>query len=495
MQHGHRETRRRSLNWQMLLKVTGWLLMIEAAFMLVPMGTSLAYGEEDWLIFAISAAVTAVCGFAMRSIRATGGHMGRREGFLLTASVWVWFSLFGMIPFIFCNQGFSVPDAFFAAMSGFTTTGASLSGSHAHLSYGINIWHAMMQWIGGMGIILFTLAVIPMLNSAGGMQMFNAEVTGITHDKVRPRISSTAKALWGTYFALTILLFFALWLGPMDIYDSTVYALTCISTGGFVGTSHGLAYFGSDYVYGVITLFMFAGGVNFTLIFRSLTGGVKSFWRNEVFRVYVLVILLMFVLIDLQILHDPDGPLTWQSLTIYPLFHVVSIITSTGYESGCFVWWTPLVIGLTIIMMFTGACAGSTTGGAKLDRIVFMAKYLRNEIYRCVRPNAVLSVRIDGRVRSPEIVGKVVAFLCLYVIIIFTGGLVLMAMDMPLLDALFSAFSCMSNTGLGADVTGYGSNFSILPDAGKWLLSALMLIGRLEIFTVLIIFTVPFWRK
>ena len=489
------KSKRLSLNWLMLLKVTGWLLMIEGAFMLAPMGTCLAYGEDDWTIFALSAAVTAVCGFAMTCIRTSHHAMGRREGFLLTASVWIWFSLFGMLPFIFCRDGFSFTDAFFEAMSGFTTTGASLVGSHAHLSYGINIWHAMMQWIGGMGIILFTLAVIPMLNSAGGMQMFNAEVTGITHDKVRPRISSTAKALWGTYMALTALLFGVLWAGPMDLYDSACYALSTISTGGFVGTSHTLAYYGSDYVYMVITVFMFAGGVNFTLIFKSLTNGVKSFWHNEVFRVYVYAILLMYALIVIQIAHEPEEPLTWQALTVYPLFHVVSIITSTGFESGCFVWWTPMVIGLTILMMFSGACAGSTTGGAKIDRLLFMTKYLRNEIYRCVRPNAVLSVRIDGRVRSPEIVGKVTAFLCLYVVIIFTGGLVLMAMDMPLLDALFSAFSCMSNTGLGADITGYGSNFSILPDAGKWVLSALMLIGRLEIFTILILFTRPFWKK
>ena len=486
---------RRTLNIRMLLKVTGWLLMIEGLFMLVPMAVSLFFDEADWLVFALAAALTACSGFAMRCIPATHSHMGRREGFLLTASVWVWFSLFGMVPFIFCAQGLDVCDAFFEAMSGFTTTGASVIGTHTHLSHGINIWHTMMQWIGGMGIILFTLAVIPMLNSAGGMQMFNAEVTGITHDKVRPRISSTAKALWGTYIALTALLFLALWAGPMDLYDSVCYALSSISTGGFVGSSNSLAYYHSDYVYGVITLFMFLGGVNFTLIFKAASGSPRALWRNEVFRVYIFAILLMFVLTDLSILYNPLGELTWQSLTVYPLFHVISTITSTGYESGCFIWWSPLVIGLTMVMMFTGACAGSTTGGAKVDRVLFMLKFLRNEIHKCVRPNAVLSVRIDNRVKSPEVVNKVTAFLCLYVLLIFVGGFILAALQMPLIDALFSAFSCMSNTGLGANITGYGSDFSIIPDAGKWLLSALMLIGRLEIFTVLILFTRPFWRK
>ena len=488
--------RSRSLNWLMLLKVTGWLLLIEAAFMLVPMATCLAFGEQDWRIFAISAAITAVSGFAMRSIRTRHHSMGRREGFLLTASVWVWFSLFGMIPFMFCNNGFSVSDAFFESMSGFTTTGASVLDSHTHLGYGVNMWHTMMQWLGGMGIILFTLAVIPMLNSSGGMQMFNAEVTGITHDKVRPRISSTAKALWGTYIALTILLFVCLWAGPMGLFDSICYAFSSISTGGFVGLSSPLASYGSDYVYIVITIFMFLGGVNFTLIFRAVSGRPGAVWHNEVFRIYIAAILLMWACIAASIAFDSDaGPLDWRSFTIYPLFHVVSTITSTGFDSGVFRWWTPLIIGLTIVMMFTGACAGSTTGGAKLDRVTFLVKHLRNEVYRCVRPNAVLSVRIDGKVKSPSTVDKVTAFLCLYVLIIFVAGILLSAMDIPVFDAFFSTFSCMSNTGLGAEVTGYGTDFSIIPDAGKWLLSAVMLIGRLEIFTILILFTRPFWRK
>lgn len=481
----------------MVLKVTGWLLMIEAAFMVVPTLTCLCYGESDLWPFAITTAATALIGWLMCRMHASNNNMGRREGFLLTATVWVWFSAFGMLPLIFCQNGFSVSDAMFETMSGFTTTGASILSSHDHLSNGINLWRAMMQWIGGMGIILFTLAVLPMLNSSGGMQMFNAEVTGITHDKVRPRISSTAKALWGVYLVLTLMLMILLWLGPMDLFESVCYTFSTISTGGFSVSSQSLLDYNSDYVLIVLTIFMFLGGVNFTLIFKAATGRPGSLWKNEVFRLYVLFILAFFIIFDFSIIWNNHGfsGMTWQSLLVVPLFQVVSTITSTGLDSGLFVWWTPLLIAITMFMMFTGGCAGSTSGGAKLDRLIFLMKNLRNEAYKCVRPNAVYSVRVDGKVKQPALVNKVTAFMCIYVLLVFFGGLILTAMHIPLVDAFFSSFSCVSNTGLSASVTGYGTSYEIIPDLGKWVLSALMLIGRLEIFTVLIIFTRPFWRK
>lgn len=487
----------RIINFRMLLKVTGWLLLIEGGFMAIPTVVSIVYGETyDALALGISAMVTAIVGICMRMIRPQYTQMGRREGFLLTASVWIWFSLFGMLPLIFGLPHYSVSDAFFEAMSGFTTTGATVVIDHMHLSHGINIWRALMQWIGGMGIILFTLAVIPMLNSSGGMQMFNAEVTGITHDKVRPRISSTAKALWGTYIFLTVMLIALLWSGPLDIFESVCYAFSAISTGGFSSTVRSLGDINSDYVYIILTIFMFLGGVNFSLIFQTLSGRPKSLWKNEVFKIYVLMIFICYLCLLTGVLINSDwSSLTWQNVTIDPLFQVVTTITSTGLDSGRFIWWSSFAIAITMLMMFTGACAGSTSGGAKLDRMVYLIKHLGNEVARCVRPNAVLSVRINGKIQSVNLVDKVVAFMCIYVILTFAGGIILTLMGIPLIDAFFSSFSCVSNTGLGADVTGFGTTFIIIPDAGKWLLSALMLIGRLEIFTVLILFTRPFWRK
>ena len=486
--------RKSQINFLALARVIGLLVVIEAAFMLIPMITSLIYGENDYKAFAITIGITLFVGALMMCIRPSRTEMGKREGFLLTALTWVVFSGFGMIPFMIGDSKMTISDAFFEAMSGFTTTGATVMASIDHFSNGIHIWRCLMQWIGGMGIILFTLAVIPMLNHSGGMQMFNAEVTGITRDKLRPRISQTAKGLWLVYIVLTIILVGLLWLGPMNFFDSICHALSTMSTGGFSTRNESIGAWDSPYVKSVVTLFMFLGGVNFALLFKAATGHVGELWKSEVFRTYVYVVAGMMVLFVASIVannqvHD------WQSVTIDPLFQIVSTITSTGLTVGNFENWGSFVIALTFLLMFFGASAGSTSGGAKIDRILFLVKNIRNEIYRCLHPNAICTVRVNGKVLSIELVNKVIAFLCIYVLLIVFGGIILTAIGIPLVDAFFSAFSCIGNTGLGADVTGYGGSYDIIPDMGKWVLALLMLMGRLELFTVLLLFSRTFWRK
>ncbi len=490
----YHKKKRSLINLPMLLRVSGWLMMIESLFMLIPMGTCLYFRESDWLPFALTAAGTGATGFVLsRHIRPSHYSMSKRDGFLLTAMVWVVFSIFGMLPFMFCKMPISLSDAFFEAMSGFTTTGASVLLDVTHMSHGIHIWRATMQWLGGMGIILFTLAVIPMLNSSGGMLMFNAEVTGITHDKLRPRISQTAKALWMLYFAFTIMLVALLWSGPMNFFDSVCHAFGAISTGGYSTRNEGIAAFNSIYVKVVLTIFMFVGGVNFSLIYRSLRGEFGALRRNDVFRTYVGLIAVMYILFVIGITTQGtyEG---WEDLTIDPLFQIVSTMTSTGFTPSNFEQWGPLVLALVFMLMLFGACAGSTSGGAKIDRLLFLVN-CRNELYRCIYPHAIMSVRVNGKVVSDDIVGKVIAFLCIYMLLISIGGTAMAAMGVPIIDAFFSAFSCMSNTGLGAGITGYGGSYEMLPDAAKWLLSFLMLTGRLEIFTVLLLFAPSFWRK
>lgn len=484
----------RTINYQLVFRVIGWLLMIEAGFMLLPVITALRYNETDYVAFALSAAITMMSGAALTSgLRNGRRDMGRHEGFLLTALVWVFFSIFGMLPFLITNTCSDISTAFFEAMSGFTTTGCSAFDIDS-LSHSINMWRSLMQWIGGMGIILFTLAVIPMLNHSGGMAMFNAEVTGITHDKLRPRISQTAKSLWGIYFILTALLIGLLWIGPMSLYDAVCHAFATISTGGFATHSDSLAHFDSTYVNVVVMIFMFLGGTSFALIYKATHGQPGSLWRNDVFRTYCLMIGLFYVSFVVSIIVRGQVH-SWQDVTIYPLFQVVSTITSTGLSVCRFELWGSFVLALMIVLMFSGACAGSTTGGAKIDRLLFLFKNSRNELYRCIHPNAITSVRINQRVMSPDVVSKVIAFLCFYVLVIITGGIILTAIGLPLIDAFFSSFSCVSNTGFGAGVTGYGENFEIIPPAGKWVLSLLMMIGRLEIFTVLLLLTPGFWKR
>lgn len=280
----------------------------------------------------------------------------------------------------------------------------------------------------------------------------------------------------------------------MEGFDALCYALSVMSTGGFSTSDSGLSLWDSDYIEAVVTIFMFLGGVSFTLIYRAVHREFRAVWSNDVFRLYIWMILGAYVLFVANIFYV--GSYTGlKSVTLDPLFQIVSMMSSTGFEVADFGTWGTFVLAVTFVLMFFGACAGSTSGGAKLDRLIYMLKNCRNEIERCIHPNNILTVRVNGKVIPHDTVSKVIAFLCLYVLIILGGGIALTAMGLPLIDSFFSAFTCISNTGLSAGVTGYGGTFAIVPDAGKWLLSFIMLTGRLELFTVLLLFTPSFWHK
>ena len=478
----------------MLLRVIGWLLMIEAGFMLIPLVVGLIYGEHETLAFVLSLGITAVAGGGMMSLRPKSREMGKREAILLTGMTWVILSLFGMFPFLFSHTHLNVTDAFFETMSGFTTTGASVLNSLDGVSKAVLLWRCVIQWIGGLGIILFTLAVVPMLNYQGGMQLFNAEVTGITHDKLRPRVSYTAKGLWMVYIALTALLILLLSFSKMDIFDAVCYGLSTMSTGGFSTSDMSIGEWNSLYVKIVVIIFMFLGGVNFTLIYRCVTGQGVKVWRNTVFRVYVGIVVVCYLLLCLNLVMR-GLVRSVDDLTVDPLFQAVSIISSTGLTEPDFNDWGPLAVVVLIAMMFMGACAGSTSGGAKLDRLVVLFKFLKNEFYKMMHPNAVTTVCINGKGTSYTIVQKVLAFLFLYAIVIIVGAVTLIILGLPLSDSFFCALSAISNTGLGTDITGIGGNFALLPPAAKWILAFIMLIGRLELYTILLLFTSSFWRK
>lgn len=485
----------KNINFCIVFRIIGWLLMIEAGFMLFPLLVTLIYGENDFEAFTIAAGTTFIVGTLLTfGLRPRRKDMGRREGFLLTALVWIVFSCFGMIPFMMGDTHLGFSDAFFESMSGFTTTGATVMDGVEHLSHGILLWRCLMQWIGGLGIILFTLAVLPMLNHSGGMQMFNAEVTGITRDKIRPRVSQTAKGLWGVYLSLTVLMMFLLWLGPMDIFDSICHSLSSVSTGGFSTRNESIGAWDSIYIKVIVTIFMFLGAVNFGLIYKASHGDFKSLWKNDTLKLFLKMIVFAYVCFVLAIVIN-EQVFSWESITIDPLFQIISTVSSTGLTANNFENWGAFSVAILVVLMFFGGCAGSTSGGAKVDRALFLLQNSRNEIYRCLHPNSMMSVRISGRIIPPDLVNKVTAFLCLYVMTIAAGGGLLTIFDIPLADAFFSSFSCVCNSGLGADVTGYGESYASIPDIGKWILSFLMLIGRLELFTILVLFTSSFWKK
>ena len=285
------------INVRMLLRVIGWLLMIEALFMLVPCVTGLIYGENSVMQFLVCMGITAGCGMAMVSLKPKSREMGKREAILLTGLTWVILSMFGMLPFLICGTHLSVTDAFFETMSGFTTTGASVLNSLEGVPHSILLWRCVVQWVGGLGIILFTLAVVPMLNYQGGMQLFNAEVTGITHDKLRPRVSYTAQGLWFVYICLTTLLIILLSFSEMSLFDAICYGLSTMSTGGFSNSDMSLTELDNLYIKIILLIFMFLGGVNFALIYKAARGDVKSAMRNDVLKWYLAIIGICYALL------------------------------------------------------------------------------------------------------------------------------------------------------------------------------------------------------
>ena len=485
----------KTFNWKIVARTYGALLLIEALFMAVPTVAAYLYGDSDGGAFAVSTLLTLIAGWiAMRIGRNARRQVSEREGYLIVALVWIVFSLFGMLPFLLCSTPLNVSEAFFEAMSGFTTTGATVIRDVESCSKGILVWRSLTQWIGGLGIILFTLTFIPTLNNSGSLMLFHAEATGITHDKLAARINRTAKMLWGLYSLLTLVLILLLWCGPIDFFDSVCHSLTCISTGGYSTHNDSIASFHSPYIKTILTLFMFIGGVSFSLIIIAVRQSWREFWRNDVFRTFVYTIGVFYVMVVAAIIyrHHYTG---WQSITIDPLFHIVSAMTSTGYSAGNWEGWGILVLTLTFFMMYMGACAGSTTGGAKLDRLLYLAKNFLFVVRKYVRPRLLTSVDVNGQHINEERGSEIAAFIFIYTLLIVVGGVVLVAEGFPIVDAFFSSFSCVSNNGLGAGITGITGSFDFLPASGKWVMSGLMLAGRLEIITLITLFTPSFWRN
>lgn len=489
-----KDTGRQYINLPMLLRVVGWLLMIEALFMAFPCIVSAVTEGESFWPFLLCVGITAGSGVLMTLLRPRSRDMGKREAILLVSFTWIVLSMFGMLPFMLYGTHMNVTDAFFETISGFTTTGASVLTTLENVPKSILIWRCITQWIGGLGIILFTLAVVPMLNTSGGMQLFNAEVTGITHDKLRPRVSYTAQGLWGVYAILTIILIILFSFSGMSWFESFCYGLSTMSTGGFATDNYGIHALESDYVKIIMIIFMFLGGVNFSLLFNMATGKTRGIFRNTALKVFIWAIIVGAVIFSIDVIaaglaHNVSD------VIVDPLFQSVSLLSSTGIIEPDFKMWGSVSTVVLIIMMLMGACAGSTAGGAKIDRFVVLFKFLRNEFYKMMHPGAVTTVTLNGKGTPGAVVMKTLAFLFIYIIIIVIGGVAISLMGLDLSDGFFCALQAISNTGLGSEATGINGDYSLVPDAAKWILSFIMLIGRLEIFTVLLVFIPSFWKK
>ncbi len=475
-----------------ILRIIGILLCFEALFMLIPTGVAFYYNEIDRWAFLISAITTALLGgglvYRLRNCRET---MGRRDGVLLGTSVWIVFALMSMLPFYSICHNFT--DAYFEAMSAITTTGASIFTDIDNLPHGILLWRSLLQWIGGIGIILFTVAVLPMLNHRGGMMLLSTEVSGMGQYKLSPRISQTALRLWLCYFIFTAILCALLYAGPMNLFDAICHSFSTMATGGFSTHSASIGYYHSDYIEYIITLFTFIGGINFAIIYRTVMSDHTLLFRSEQVKWYTMLIIITTVVFSFGLFLNGTFSTIEESFR-KSLFQICTIITSTGFSAGNFLDWGPFYVLIIMMLMFFGACAGSTSGGAKIDRMVILTKNARNEFYRVLHPNVLRPVLYNGKVLSHEAVSRVLAFTIMYVIVWIVGSITLALQGASMPEAIYGSLSALSNigTGIGADAGGYYSEISY---SAKWTLITLMCIGRLEVFTFIIIFMPMFWKK
>ncbi|MCG8476634.1 MAG: TrkH family potassium uptake protein [Cytophagales bacterium] len=480
------------LNIKMIAHILGLLLIINSLFIALCIPFALAHQEEAWKPLVLSFFVNAAVGFAAfwgtRSAR--NKSLKKRDGLVIVTVGWLTMSLFATLPYLFSGAISSFTDAFFETVSGYTTTGASILNNIEELPVGILTWRSMTQWIGGMGIIVLTVAIFPLLG-IGGIQLFSAESPGLSPDKLKPRITDTAKRLWLIYLGLTLAETILLMFGGMSFTEAFNHSLTTLATGGFSTKQDSVAFYTSPYIQYVIIFFMFMAGTNFSMTYLLFHGKIKQVLRNEEFRVYGLMTIAVTAAVFLVVLQfDP----VWEKAFRDSLFQIVSIVTTTGYVTADYSQWGGFALLIIFLLMFVGASAGSTAGGVKIIRHVILVKNSLLELKRQLHPHGVLPVRVNGKAISSHVTFNVLAFMIVYLIIFGVGTLLMAMTGADFMTAIGSVATSLGNIGPGLGTVGPVDNFAHLSDVAKWLLSFMMLLGRLELFTVILIFSPVFWK-
>ncbi len=481
------------MNYRLVLYILGIVLMGEAASMLPSTIIALCTGDGDAKAFLLSAGITLITGFLLRLLRPKGAKMQARDGFATVALSWIVLSLFGALPYFLSGVLPNYFDAVFETVSGFTTTGASVLTFIEGQPHGILFWRAQTQWMGGMGVLVLTLALLPKLGE-GSVYLMRAESPGPIKSKLTPRLNDTAKILYSIYIGLTILETICLKLAGMNWYESVIHAFSSISTGGFSTRNASIASFENIVIEWIIIIFTFLAGINFSLLFFALRRNFKAVFESEELRSYTLMVLIASGLIVVDLAVHLGEAVTGQTVTD-AVFQVVTLMTTTGYMTRDYVLWPTFSQVILIIVMFAGACAGSTAGGMKQIRVILLMKNLRREVQRILRPRQVTTIRSDGdRVDEPTLSG-ITLFFFAYILLLFIGTLVI-SWDNVGFDAAFGAsLTCISNVGPAFGVLGPTANFSILSNLSKIAMSALMLLGRLEIMPLLLLLFPTLWKK
>lgn len=480
------------MNLLLSLRILGAMLLFLAAALLVPIPFSLYFHDGAAGAFFLSASVTLSAGLALFAGCKSRKELSVREGFAIVTFGWTFYALFGALPFLLSGAIPSPLDAVFETMSGFTTTGSTILTDIEILPESVLLWRSLTHWLGGMGIIVLSLAILPMLG-VGGMQLFKAEVPGPTADRLKPRIQDTAKLLWGVYVLLTAAETVLLMFGGMSFYEALCHAFATLATGGFSTRNASVGAFDSPYIEWVIILFMFLAGVNFSLHYHALKGRVRGYFRNEEFRTYLLLTVgatALIVLLNQGSVYD-----SFLDNLRYSAFQASSILTTTGFGTADFEIWPVLAQYLLVLLMFIGGCAGSTGGGMKVARILLLFKHAQVQLYRLIHPRAVRLVKLGDMPVDREVMQAILGFFALFMGVFVIASCLVAASGMDLVSSGAAVIATLSNIGPGLGSVGPADNFAYVPAFGKGVLIACMLMGRLELFTVLVLFFPTFWRK
>lgn len=494
---------RPKIDFLIVLGILGAFIFFMGFALLLPLVIDLIYGEHHWDSWLISAGIAFTVGGSLWFFFRPKEELRIREGFLVVSLTWLTLSLVGALPFIISGILPSYTDAVFETMSGLSTTGSTIMGGTTstgiinpdieELPHSFLFWRSLAHWLGGMGIIVLSLAILPLLG-IGGMQLFQAESPGPTADKLTPRVQETAKLLWVVYFAFTMAEFLLLWIHPsMDWFDALNHSFATLATGGFSTKNASIQAFDSAYIDTIITLFMFLAGINFAMHFRLLKGDHESFFNNRETRFYTLITLIGIIGVSFSLWFF-DGRSILDAFR-YGAFQVVAIITTTGFGTDDYELWYSFGAFFLFLLFFTGGSAGSTGGGIKMIRWMILIRNTGREIKQIIHPRAILPVRIGDRAIDANIQRTVLSFFILYMFIFGLGAFIISMFGYDLESSIGASISALGNIGPGWGEFGPTDSFAKLPYLAKWVLIMLMMIGRLEIFTVLIIFSPTFWKQ
>ncbi len=480
----------RTFNWRIVFKTMGVLTTLEALFMLIPTFAAWWYEEADLGAWLVSCGITWITSWWLTGAgRKAERRVGEREGYVIVATVWIVYSLFGMLPFWLSGALPDITDAWYETMAGFTTTGSTVFTDITAQSHSILLWRALMQWLGGMGIIVLSVAILPMFG-LGGMQLYSAEVTGVSYEKLSPRIADTAKHMWLTYIGLTVAEGVVLWFFGMGRFDALCHAMATISTGGFATHNDSVIAY-SPAIQWTIAAFMLLSGINFTQLIYLFRGKPQRLVRDEESKWYLGACLLAGVVLSIGLLYHTH---MLDSVRI-GFFTAIATITSTGFVAADYMIWPPVLWMIVFFLMFPGGASGSTSGGMKWVRLAIFAKSALAELKRRIHPNAVIPVRFNGLTLREQTTSNVVAFMFFYAAIIVIASLCFCVCGIGFDESIGVAVSMIGNVGVSIGQWGSSGCYAAFPPAAKWIATFVMLIGRLEIFTVLLLFSRALWKK